>query len=104
MCIHYILICIRYIMILPVKFYVIIIYIIIYNNIIYYIFFSFFFFFFVFCLFRAAPMACGSSQARGPIGVVATTLHQSHSNSGSEPHLRPTPVQCCPQFRATPDL
>ena len=38
------------------------------------------------------------SQARGLIGAVATSLRQSHSNSGSEPHLRSTP-----QFTATPD-
>jgi len=36
-------------------------------------------------------MACGVSQARGPIRVVATGLRQSHSNAGSEPRLRPTP-------------
>ena len=42
-----------------------------------------FFFFFFFCLFafsRAAPMAQGGSQARGPIGAIATGLHHSHSN------------------------
>ena len=39
-------------------------------------FFFFFFFFFVFS--RAAPMACGGSQARGLIGVV---------DSGSIPGL-----------------
>jgi len=53
------------------------------------------------CLFafsRAAPMAYGGSQARGPIGAVATGLHPSHSNTGSEPCLRPTP-----QLTATPD-
>uniref|UniRef100_A0A4X1VD89 COMM domain-containing protein 6 n=1 Tax=Sus scrofa TaxID=9823 RepID=A0A4X1VD89_PIG len=27
----------------------------------------------------------------GRIGAVATGLHQSHSNGGSEPHLQPTP-------------
>ena len=42
------------------------------------------------CLSWAAPVAHGCSQARGPIGVVAAGLHQSHSNAGSEPHLRPT--------------
>ena len=57
--------------------------------------FSFFFFF---CLFRAATMAYGGSQARGRIGAVATGLHQSHKNVGSEPRLRPTP-----QLTATPD-
>ena len=48
------------------------------------------FFFFFFCLFaiaRAAPMAYGGSQARGQIGAVATSLHQSHSNTRSEPCL-----------------
>ena len=52
------------------------------------------FFIFIFCLFafsRAAPAAYGSSQARGPIGAVATGLCHSHSNTGSEPSLQPTP-------------
>ena len=47
-----------------------------------------FFFFFFFCLFRAALMAYGCSQPRGWIGAVATGLHYSHSNVGSEPHLQ----------------
>ena len=42
-------------------------------------------------IFRATPAAYGSSQARGRIGAVAASLHHSHSNSGSEPHLWPTP-------------
>ena len=46
---------------------------------------------FVFAFSRAALMACGGSQARGWIGAVAAGLRQSHSNAGSEPHLRPTP-------------
>ena len=46
----------------------------------------------------AAPAAYGGSQARGLIGAVATGLHQSHSNAGSEPRLQPTP-----QLTATPD-
>ena len=53
-------------------------------------FFLSFFFFFVFCLlsfFRAAPVAYGCFQARGPIGAAAASLHHSHSNSGSELHL-----------------
>ena len=36
------------------------------------------------CLFAissAAPTAYGGSQARGPIRAVATSLHQSHSNT-----------------------
>ena len=50
------------------------------------------FFFFVYLLFLwAAPTAYGGSQARGLIGAVATGLHQSHSNAGSEPRLQPTP-------------
>ena len=52
-------------------------------------------FVFVFvCLFafsRAALAAYGGSQARGRIGAVATSLHQSHNNAGSEQHLQPTP-------------
>ena len=51
--------------------------------------------FFFFLPFRASPSALGGSQARGLIGA---GLHQSHSNAGSEPHLRPTP-----QLMATPD-
>ena len=43
------------------------------------------------CLFRAAPTAYVGSQARGPIGAVAAGLHHSHSNTGSQPRLRPTP-------------
>ena len=42
--------------------------------------------------------AYGGSQARGPIGIIATGLRQSHSNVGSEPHL-----QSIPQLTATPD-
>ena len=47
---------------------------------------------------RAAPAAYGDSQARSLIRAVAASLHHSHSNMGSEPHLQPTP-----QFTATPD-
>ena len=59
------------------------------------------FFFFFFCLFAiswATPTAYGGSQTRGRIRAVATSLHQSHSNSGSELRLQPTP-----QLMATPD-
>ena len=54
---------------------------------------NFILFYFIFCLFAiswAAPLAYGGSQAMGPIGVVATSLHQSHGNLGSEPRLQPT--------------
>ena len=41
---------------------------------------------------RAALAAYGGSQTRGLIrAVVAAGLSQSHSNTGSEPHLRSTP-------------
>ena len=53
--------------------------------------FFFFFFFLSFALSRAAPAVYEGSQARGPIGAVAASLHQSHSNAGSEPHLQPKP-------------
>ena len=43
------------------------------------------------CLFRAAPVAYGNSQAMGWIGAAAPGLHHSHSNTRSEPLLRPTP-------------
>ena len=36
-------------------------------------------------------MAYGSSQARSRIGAAAAGPYHSHSNSGSEPHLRPMP-------------
>ena len=51
-------------------------------------FFSCSFFNFVFlCLLRAAPVACGGSQARGPVEAVAPGLGRSHSSAG----LQPTP-------------
>ena len=52
----------------------------------------------LFLLFRATPEAYGSSQARGRIGAVAASLHQGHSNAGSEPRL-----QLKPQLTATLD-
>ena len=76
------------------------------SNLLYFRPVAHFSFFFFFCLFVvavvaiswAAPAAYGGSQARGPIGAVATGLRQSHSNAGSEPRLQPTP-----QLTATPD-
>ena len=53
---------------------------------------------FFFYLFRATPEAYGGSQARGRIRAAASGLHHSHSNTGSEVHLRPTP-----QLKATPN-
>ena len=50
-----------------------------------------FFFFLFFFFFRAAPTAYKGSQARSPIGATTASLHQRHSNSGSELHLRPIP-------------
>ena len=48
--------------------------------------FSFFRFF---LLFRAAPGAYGSSQARGQIGAAVAGPHHSHSDVGSKLSLRP---------------
>ena len=48
-------------------------------------------FYFILLLFRATPVAYGGSQARGRIGTTAAGLHHSHSNTGSEPRLWPTP-------------
>ena len=53
---------------------------------------------YLFSLFRAAPIACGCSQAKGQIGAVVADLYHSHSNVGSKPHLWPPP-----QLTATPD-
>ena len=44
---------------------------------------------FVVVVFRAAPMSYGGSQDRGQIRATAASLHHSHSNLGSEPHLQP---------------
>ena len=41
--------------------------------------------------FRAAPMAYGSSQARGQIGATAAGLYHSHSNARSKMCLLSTP-------------
>ena len=40
-------------------------------------------------LFRAAPVAYGGSQARGPIEATAAGLHLNHSNAGSLTHTEP---------------
>ena len=44
-----------------------------------------------FCLFRAAPVAYGGSQAKGQIRAAAADLRHSHSNAGSKPRLKPIP-------------
>ena len=41
----------------------------------------------IFFLFRAAPKACGSSQARGRIRAAAAGLHHSPSNTRYKGHL-----------------
>ena len=46
---------------------------------------------FLFFYFSDAPIAYGSSQARGQIGATDAGLHHSHRKAGSEPNLRPTP-------------
>ena len=56
----------------------------------YYIIIFSFSLFLSFCLFRATPMACGSSGARGRIGAPAASLHHTHSYVGSLTYwLRP---------------
>ena len=45
--------------------------------------------FFFFSIFRATPMAYGSSQARIRIRAIAASLHHSHSNAESKPRLQP---------------
>ena len=45
------------------------------------------FFFFFFCLFRAAPVAYGSSQVSGQIRAASAGLHHSHGNARSKPSL-----------------
>ena len=69
-----------------------------YRALFYFIILFYFYLFIYFCLFGDAPTAYGASQARGLIGAVAAGLCHSHSNAGSELHLRPTP-----QLKATPD-
>ena len=49
------------------------------------------FYFFIFLLFRATPVAYGSSQARCPIRAAAASLRHSHSNARSELCLWRTP-------------
>ena len=49
------------------------------------------FFVVVVVLFRAAPAAHGSSQARNWIRAAAPSLRHSHINARSRPHLWPTP-------------
>ena len=46
----------------------------------------------------AIPTAYGDSQVRAQVGAVATGLHHSHSNTGSEPCL-----QLIPQLMAMPE-
>ena len=48
------------------------------------------FYFFAF-IFRAAPVAYGSSRAKGQIGALASGLCQSYGNTGSESYLWATP-------------
>ena len=59
---------------------------------------SFFFFFLFSFLGLHPPEACGAPQARGRVRATAAGLCQSHSNSRSKLHLRPTP-----QLTAMPD-
>ena len=58
--------------------------------------FYFILFFGLFVFSKATPAAYGGSQARGRIGATAAGLHQSHSNTGSEPRLQPTQLTAIP--------
>ena len=53
---------------------------------------------FLFLLLKDPPVAYESFQARGLIRAVAASLYHSYSNTGSQPHLQPTP-----QLTATSD-
>ena len=55
---------------------------------------TFIYMFVIYCLFKASPVAYGSSQARGRIRDVAAGLHHSHSNVGSKLHLHHSSRQC----------
>ena len=59
----------------------------------YFYFFCFVLFFvsFVFVFLGLHPQAHGGSQARDQIGAVVASLRHSHSNTGSETRLLPTP-------------
>ena len=52
---------------------------------------SYFIYLYIFGLLSAAPVAYGGSQPRDQIRALAASLHHSHSNTRSEPRLRPTP-------------
>lgn len=58
-----------------------------------------FYFFCLFCHFLGCSHGKGGSQSRGRIRVLATGLHQNHSNVGFQLGLQPTP-----QVTAMPDL
>ena len=58
--------------------------------------FCFILFYFILLFYRAALVAYGGSQGRGPIRATAASLHHSHARS--EPCL-----QLTPQLMATPD-
>ena len=49
---------------------------------------------FFFFLFRATPVGYGDSQVKAQIRAIASGLHHSHINAGTEP---------CLQLMATPD-
>ena len=71
----------------PHKNHALCIFILFYFILFYFVLFCFVLFCFLF--FRAIPMAYGGFQASCQIGAVATGLHHSQSNAGSEPHLQP---------------
>ena len=62
------------------------------------VFVFFWFFLFLFLLFRAVPMAYGSSHLGAESQLQAASLCHSHNNVGFEPYLQPTP-----QLKTMPD-
>ena len=69
-----------------------------YQLIFYFLKFIYLFIYWSFWLLGPHPRHMEVPTLRGPIGTVAASLGQSHSNAGSEPHLQPTL-----QFTATGD-
>ena len=57
----------------------------------YFILFYFILFYLFVWLFKTTPVVYGGSQSRGQIGATAAGLHYSHSSTGYELHLQPTP-------------
>ena len=60
-------------------------------------FWSIFYFILLFTYLYFLSVAHGSSQTRGRFRATAASLHHSHSNARSKPHLQPTPWILAPE-------